>query len=81
MNEIIVTTNRVYYESDIVDTEYIEESSLKSFRDHTAKVCRGSLIFNFVGNKYTFTIQYEVIESDPPMEPEQLYKIWRILYE
>ena len=53
---------------------------LKSFEIFDVKLCRGSLVFSIDFNNPKFS-QFEVIESEPPMEPEQLYNYWRLLYE
>ena len=44
------------------------------------ELCRGSLILTFHLDNQSIT-QYEVVESDPLMEPKELYNIWRLFYE
>ena len=45
----------------------------------SAKICRDSLVF--IEKSDDSIYQFEIVESDPPMKPEELLKIWRLLYE
>ena len=80
MNETKLICNYIHYSNNVNNVNYksesIDDDTLYSFRYCEAKLCGGSMIFDFKYNS-----QYEVVESDPEMEPEELLKIWRLLYE
>ena len=81
---IILTCNKICnLNSFLRDQEYeeIEIEFLSSFRKaDLTKICENSLVFTYTYTNKLYA-RYEVVESDPPMEPEQLYNIWRLLYE
>ena len=82
-NDIIIISNciinRLYNSQKC--SELYDKDKLKSFEYHKAKLYRGSLIFTSYIDAEKIAFEYEVIESDPPMKPEELLKIWRLLYE
>ena len=82
MNEIILICNVItyeYYKKYQIFDEYKKEINFELFQHYKIDLYRKSLIFiKWYLNK---CIQYEIVESEPEIEPEKLYDYWRILYE
>ena len=75
MNDIILIGNLT---DKGTHTERIYISTLDSFlpRYFNLEICRrGNLTFKY------WCYEFEVVETIPEMEPEELLKIWRLIYE
>ena len=78
MNEIKVTVNY----TNNTNSESCFYVILKWLSDASdVKICRGSLVFIYESGYGDVYVQYEAVEIEPEMTPEQLYNYWRLMNE
>ena len=78
MNNIKLVCNKTIISKTPRHQERISIDELEA-RCYNMRLYRGSLIIEYNYLRFGI-IKYEVVESDPEMEPEQLFNLWRLMY-